>query len=84
MPLKDLLNLVLVYKEISPRYASDRIKVFFSTAVTCGRFMTNLLITILKHLSINDKGYPFFKNTCFNKLSSLWNFVQSEQILKHQ
>ena len=24
--------------------------------------MTNLLITILKHLSTNDTGYPFFKN----------------------
>ena len=64
------LNLVVVCKEIYPRYGSDRIKVFFSTVVTCGRFMTNLLITILKHLPINDKGCPFFKNTCFKKLSS--------------
>ena len=45
--------------------------------------MTNLLITILKHLPINDKGYPFFKYTCFKKLSCLRNFVQWEQILKH-
>ena len=44
--------------------------------------MTNLLIAILKHLSINGKGYPFFKNTCFKKLSSSSNRVQSEQILK--
>ena len=70
MPLKDFLNLVLVCKETSPRYGSDKIKVFFSTVVTWGCFMTNLLITILKHLSINDKGYPFFKNTCFKKWSS--------------
>ena len=84
MPLKDFLNLVLVCKEISPRYGG-RIKVFFSTAVTLGHFMTKLLITILKHLStINDKGYPFFKNTCVKKLRSSWNFVQSEQILKHR
>ena len=32
--------------------------------------MTKLLITILNHLSINDKGYPRFK-----KLSSSWNLV---------
>ena len=70
MLLKDFLNLILVCKEISPSYGNDRIKAFFSTVVTCGRFMTNLLITILKHLSINNKGYPFFKNTCFKKLSS--------------
>ena len=84
MPLKDFLNLVLVCKEISPRYGSDRVKVFFSTVVTWGRIMTNLLITILKHFSINDKGYPFFKKTCFKKLSSSRNFVQSQQILKHR
>ena len=45
--------------------------------------MNNLLITILKYLSINDKGYPFFKNLCFKKLSSSWNFVQLKQILKY-
>ena len=67
MPFKDLLNLVLVCKETSPRYSGDRIKDFSSTVVTCGRFMINLLTTILKHLSISDKGYPFFKNTCFKK-----------------
>ena len=83
MPLKGFLNLVLVCKEISPRCGSDRIKVFFSTVVTWGRFMTNLLISILKHMSINDK-YPFFKNTCLTKLSSSWSFVQSEQILKYR
>ena len=33
MPLKDFLNLVLVCKEISPRYGNDRIKAFFSTVV---------------------------------------------------
>ena len=84
MPLKDFLNLVVVCKETSPRYGSDRTKVFFSTVVTWGCFMTNLLITILKHLSINDKGYPFFKNTCFKKLRSSWNLAQSEQILNHR
>ena len=46
--------------------------------------MTNFLITILKHLSVNDKGYPFLKNTCFKKVSSSWNFVYLEQILKCQ
>ena len=61
MSLKDFLNLVLVCKEISPRYGSDRIKVFFSTVVTWGRFMCNLLIIFLKHLSINNKGYHFLK-----------------------
>ena len=70
MPLNDYRNLVLVCKETSPRYGNDRIKVFFSTVVTWGSFMTKLLITILKHLSINDKGYP-----CFKKLSSSWNLV---------
>ena len=70
MPLKDFLNLVLACKEISPSYGSDRIKVFFSTVVTWGHFMTNLLITILKDLSINDKWCPFFKNTYFKKLKS--------------
>ena len=80
MLLKGFLNLVLLCNEMSPRYGSDRIKDFCSTVVTWGRFMTNLLITILKHLSINDKGYPLFKNTCFKTLSSSSNFVQSEQI----
>ena len=70
MPLKYLLNLVVVCKETSPRYGSDRTKVFFSTVVPVGRFITNFIITILKHLSINNKGYPFSKNTCFKKLSS--------------
>ena len=85
MPLKDFLNLALVCKETSPYGSgSDRTKVFFSTVVTWGRFMTNLLITILKHLSIKDKGYSFFKSTCFENLSSSWNLVQLEQILKHR
>ena len=30
--------------------------------------MTNLFITVLKKLSINDKGYSFFKYIRFNKL----------------
>ena len=30
-PLGDLLNFVLVCKEISPRYGNDKSKVFFST-----------------------------------------------------
>ena len=63
-------NLVLVCKKISPSYDNDRIKVFFSTVVILGRFMTNLLVAVLKQLSINDKGCPVFKNICFKKLSS--------------
>ena len=42
--------------------------------------MNSLSTNALKQLSINGKGYPFFKKTCFKKLSSSWNFVQSEQI----
>ena len=34
MFLEDFLNSVLVYKETSPRYGSDRTKVFFSTVIT--------------------------------------------------
>ena len=62
MPLKEFLDLVLVCKETSPTYGSDRIKVFFSTIVTCESFMTKLLTTILKHLSINVKEYPSMKS----------------------
>ena len=28
--------------------------------------MSNLLISVLKHLSVNEKGYQFFKNTHLN------------------
>ena len=66
MPLKGFLNLV-VYEGIPPRYGNDRIKGFFSTVVTRGGFITNLLITIIKNLSINYKGFPLFKNTRFKK-----------------
>ena len=59
--LKDFLNFVLVCKEISPRYGNDKNKVFFSTALAWGRLMNNLSTNVLKQLSINDKGYPFFK-----------------------
>ena len=62
MSLKDFVNLVLVFQEISPRYGSDRIKVLLSTVVICGRFMINLLMTILQHLLVNGKGLLFFKN----------------------
>ena len=65
MILKNVLNLVIVCKKISPRYGSDKIKVSFLIVVTWGRFITNLLITISKHLPINGKRYPFFKNTYF-------------------
>ena len=77
--LRDFLNLVLVHKEISPRYGNDKNKVFFSTIINCERLINNLSTNVLKKLSINDKAYPFFKNTCFQKLSSSWNFVQSER-----
>ena len=69
MLLKEFLDLVLICEETSSTYDSERIKIF-STIVTCGIFMTKLLITILKHSSINVKGYSFFRNTCFKKLSS--------------
>ena len=36
--------------------------------------MTNLLIAVLEHLSINSKGYTFFENALFKKWGSLWNF----------
>ena len=56
MPLKDFLNLVFVCKEISPRYGSDIIKVFFPTVVTWGHFMTNLLImSIMSINNVNNK-----------------------------
>ena len=31
--------------------------------------MNNLSTNVLKQLSINDKGHPFFKKTCLKKLS---------------
>ena len=45
--------------------------------------MYNWSKNVLKHLSINEVGYPFFKNISFNNFNSSWNLVQSEQILKH-
>ena len=60
---KDFHNSVIFCREISPKYGNGRIKVCFSTGVIWGRFMTSLLIIILKHFSINVKGYPSFKGS---------------------
>ena len=46
--------------------------------------MKNLSTNVLKQLSINGKGYPYFKKACFIKLSFLLNFVQTEQTLKQR
>ena len=48
----------LVCKEISPRYGNYRIKVFFSTVVTSGRFITNLLIIILTLERLGGHFHP--------------------------
>ena len=83
-PFRYFLDLVLVCKEISPWYGNDKNKVFFSTVINWGCLINNLSTNVLKQLSINGKGYPYFKNTYFKKLSSSWNLVQSEQILKQR
>ena len=33
--------------------------------------------------SMNDTGFPFFKNMYFRNANSLWKLVQLEQIEKH-
>ena len=76
-PLRYFLIFVLVWKEMSPSYGNNKKKVFFSTFANWGRVMNNLLTNV-----INDKGSRFFKKTYFKRLSSSWNFVQSEQITK--
>ena len=77
---KDFFNLVFVCEEISPRYGNDKNKVFFSPVVNWERLMNKLSTNVLKQLSIRVP--VFLKNPCFKKLSSSWNFAQSEQILK--
>ena len=79
-PLRDFLNLILVCKKISPRYGNDKNKVFFPTVFNCGRLINNFSTNALKQLSINDKGYPSFKTTCYKKLSYSWTLVQSNEI----
>ena len=50
-PLRDFLNLVLVFKEISPRYGNDKNKVFFLTFINWGRLIKSLSTNVLKQLS---------------------------------
>ena len=67
--LRDFLHLVLVCKEISPRYGNDKNKAFFSTVINWGRLINNSSTNVFKQLSTNDKGYPVFKNIGISPLT---------------
>ena len=47
------------------------VKVFFSAVNTSGLFENNWSKDVLKRLSMNDFGYPLFKNMSFRNANSL-------------
>ena len=54
-PLREFLKLLLVCKEISPRYGNDKNKVFFSTVINWGRLINNLSTIVLKLFCVISK-----------------------------
>ena len=60
--LRAFLSFVLVWKDNSTRKGRTSVKVFFSAFKTWGLFKYSWSENVLKHLSMNGIGYPFFKN----------------------
>ena len=84
MFFNNLLNLVLLCKDMELRYGRIRTGGFFST-VRVVSFTTLRLLSIifLKHLFIKLSGKSFFEKISFMQTNSLCNLVQPEQICKH-
>ena len=81
--LRTFWSFVLVWRDNFPRKGRTSVRVFFSAVKTSGRLRYSRSKNVLKHLSMNDIGYPFFKNMSFRNTNSLWKLVQLEQIEKH-
>ena len=80
-PLNACYNLVIVCKDITPKYRRTRSKNLFSTVVTFSLTMWILSRISLRHLSIKFSGYQFLRSILFKGI--IWLFLQSEQIQKH-
>ena len=82
--LRTFWGFVLIWRDNSPRKGRTRVKVFFSAVETWGLFKYSRSKNVLKHLSVNEIGWPFFKNKSFRNANSLRKLVQLEQIEKHR
>ena len=59
--LRTFWGFVLVWRDNFPRNGRTSVRVFFSAVKTWGHLRYNQSKNDLKHLFINDIGYPFFK-----------------------
>ena len=83
MFLDDLFNLVLVCKDIEPKYGRTRTREFFSTVRSVSFTTCMLFKNLLKHLFIKCSGLPFFKEIFFRQTNPVCNLFQLENIRKH-
>ena len=71
--LKSFWSFFLVSRDNSPRNGRASIKGLFSAVRTWGLFKYNWSKNVLKHLSMDDIGYPLFKSRAFRNANSLWS-----------
>ena len=83
MLLDDLFNLVLVCKDIEPRYGRTRTREFFSTVRSVSFTTCILFKNLLKQLFIKCSRWSFFKEISFRQTNPVCNLFQLENIRKH-
>ena len=60
--LRTFWSFVLVWRDSFPKTGRTNVRVFFSAIKTWGCVRYNRSKNVLKHLSMNDIGYPFLIN----------------------